>query len=297
MHLPSLKLSQAQEKRARVITIDYDFGPPAANNNGNRNNNNRNNNNRRNQRGGAQSNPNIRQRENEREQREREERERKEEKKEEPEPEKLLEPEIVNIDFPAYPTNPVDLKERNQQLIKRIKGILNNDSFNLFKNISLEYKDGKITGEQYHSRVIQTFGEQHAEVLLELIALLPDESKRAALMHIHTLWVHQQRLNQFIHNYSAPSLHSSHSVHSQSDTSLNRGAVPAATTNRNHILTQETRTPPKDEFPSLVPNQISTPLVSAGVYSNRVRSNPTVNDFPTLTPNAPPPAPPSGSAW
>lgn len=74
--------------------------------------------------------------------------------------------------------------ERSKILIATIKSFLDNDAkFNKFRSLSADYRNSKLTAQDYYQQFIQTFGEdnQVAVIFDEMVNLLPDQIKQAEL--------------------------------------------------------------------------------------------------------------------
>ncbi|KAF2073186.1 hypothetical protein CYY_005503 [Polysphondylium violaceum] len=104
-------------------------------------------------------------------------------------------PQTFNPDFikeKEKEINQNELEERNKKLVQQIQSILNNDKkYASFKTMSVDFKHGKIEANVYYTKFISLFGkEKSEEVFDELIALLPDPTKREELSQIHNYMKH-----------------------------------------------------------------------------------------------------------
>ena len=93
-------------------------------------------------------------------------------------------PSIAPVQASIVSNAHLSLAERSKNLIATIKAFLNNDSkFNKFRSISADYRNSKLTAQQYYAQFIATFGEdaQVAQIFDEMVTLLPDSIKQAEL--------------------------------------------------------------------------------------------------------------------
>lgn len=88
-----------------------------------------------------------------------------------------------NIDEYCY-INPIDFNERNQSLVKEVENVLGDHSmFSIFKDVSKEFRQGIINGDQYYEKCIELFGEKgFTTIFSELLVLLPDIEKQNELL-------------------------------------------------------------------------------------------------------------------
>ncbi|KYQ88690.1 hypothetical protein DLAC_10714 [Tieghemostelium lacteum] len=84
-----------------------------------------------------------------------------------------------------------EMEERNKKLMQQINSILSQEKRNEFKARSLDFKNGKIGVNEYYTKFIALFGKDKAAgIFEELVALLPDQSKREELIQIHSFMKH-----------------------------------------------------------------------------------------------------------
>jgi len=167
-------------------------------------------------------------------------------------------PQTFNPDFikeKEKEINQNELEERNKKLVQQIQSILNNDKkYASFKSMSVDFKHGKIEANVYYTKFITLFGkEKSEEVFDELIALLPDPTKREELAQIHNYMKHveeqypslsggvgggvsgkaNKKSNQSQSNiWATGSAHSLHKVKSRPSNEFNNYAPPVQATFR-----------------------------------------------------------------
>eukprot|EP00054_Salpingoeca_dolichothecata_P028104 m.210801 g.210801 ORF g.210801 m.210801 type:complete len:278 (+) comp26132_c2_seq2:434-1267(+) len=78
------------------------------------------------------------------------------------------------------PATSEERKARNLRLVQTVKALLG-DQFGTFKTISQEFRQDVLSAPQYYRQCSDLFGSSLSQVFPELVALLPDETKRNAL--------------------------------------------------------------------------------------------------------------------
>ena len=74
---------------------------------------------------------------------------------------------------------------RNKRLIQSLKSFLGEDGLAEFKTVSLDFRSGAVSADEYYSYFISLFGNDTPAIFPDLVALLPDEGKRKALREVH----------------------------------------------------------------------------------------------------------------
>ncbi|XP_035037666.2 E3 ubiquitin-protein ligase ZNF598 [Hippoglossus stenolepis] len=82
---------------------------------------------------------------------------------------------------------PEDFHQRNLELIQSIRMYLRDDEtkFNQFKNYSAQFRQGVVSGAQYHCSCKDLLGEDFNCIFNELLVLLPDTGKQQELLSAH----------------------------------------------------------------------------------------------------------------
>lgn len=84
------------------------------------------------------------------------------------------------------PPNPgEEARARNVQLMNRMKEILGERKYDIFRRQSSAFLRGEVKAQDYYQQFLENFGEGHFEVFLELVELNPDEEKKQALWLVH----------------------------------------------------------------------------------------------------------------
>eukprot|EP01012_Entosiphon_sulcatum_P065655 TRINITY_DN94632_c0_g1_i1.p1 TRINITY_DN94632_c0_g1~~TRINITY_DN94632_c0_g1_i1.p1 ORF type:complete len:496 (+),score=63.33 TRINITY_DN94632_c0_g1_i1:27-1514(+) len=78
-----------------------------------------------------------------------------------------------------------EARERNAQLMARMKAVLGDQKFDTFRRQSSAFLRGEVKASDYYQQFLDNFGENHFEIFLELIELNPDPDKKKALMLVH----------------------------------------------------------------------------------------------------------------
>jgi len=86
-----------------------------------------------------------------------------------------------------------EVEQRNQQLISKLRAAMDNDQFDLLRQMSHDFRSGKTTPREYHHHFMEKFGgnKELYDQFSELVALLPDPDRRSMLEKIHlehALW-------------------------------------------------------------------------------------------------------------
>jgi hypothetical protein len=88
-----------------------------------------------------------------------------------------------------------ELGARNRNLIKQLHEVLGDGTvFENFRRVSADFRNSKLSAREYYDHISGTLGSRGKDLIPELISLLPDPEKRAALTLVHeenTLWDHQ----------------------------------------------------------------------------------------------------------
>ncbi|RWS27247.1 oxoglutarate/malate carrier protein-like protein [Leptotrombidium deliense] len=80
---------------------------------------------------------------------------------------------------------PVDFNERNQALVQEVSHILK-EKFDFFKQISKEFRQGDISGDDYWKKCLNLFGKSNfSKIFGELLVLLPDIQKQNELLSLY----------------------------------------------------------------------------------------------------------------
>ncbi|RWS07991.1 zinc finger protein 598-like isoform X3 [Dinothrombium tinctorium] len=90
-----------------------------------------------------------------------------------------------NGDYERLYLLPLDFNERNQALVEEVASILK-DKFDFFKQISKEFRQGDISGEEYWKKCLSLFGKNNfSKIFGELLVLLPDIKKQNELLSLY----------------------------------------------------------------------------------------------------------------
>eukprot|EP00299_Pterocystis_sp_00344_P017108 c8581_g1_i1.p1 GENE.c8581_g1_i1~~c8581_g1_i1.p1 ORF type:complete len:590 (+),score=100.65 c8581_g1_i1:35-1804(+) len=86
--------------------------------------------------------------------------------------------------IPDEPQSQEELVSRNRKLVADMTACLKGDQqkFTEFRSISADFKNGKISSVEYYQHFTEMMGPEGVELFPELIALLPDRSKRENLI-------------------------------------------------------------------------------------------------------------------
>lgn len=135
--------------------------------------------------------------------------------------------------YSIKPTNyhqPTNFSTRNQNLIRRSMCVLK-DSVTEFKTYSAEYRDGKISADQYYEYCKALLAANFSELFPELLALLPDIDKQQELYKVceessKKNLIQCVNCNQVIFKNELPEHYSYHTLESQFP-SLGKAEDPA----------------------------------------------------------------------
>jgi hypothetical protein len=93
-----------------------------------------------------------------------------------------------NVPPPSYTyMQATNFKQRNQQLISDIQGMLSSEQFSRFKSCSGEYRQDVISASEYYNKCSDIMGgDRFAVIFPQLLSLLPDINKQQELLTAHT---------------------------------------------------------------------------------------------------------------
>lgn len=92
-------------------------------------------------------------------------------------------PQIVTI--VETPKTREEFERKNKDLITKIKSILSEEEYRELKKLSGDYLQNKLTPEQYYESFLKIMKNQNSSSLfLDLVSLLPDADKRMALKRV-----------------------------------------------------------------------------------------------------------------
>ncbi|XP_054168133.1 E3 ubiquitin-protein ligase ZNF598-like [Oppia nitens] len=83
-----------------------------------------------------------------------------------------------------YYINPIDFNDRNQSLVSEVQNVLSDSTkFLLFKEVSKQFRQSRINGNEYYEKCIDLFGRKNfITIFSELLVLLPDICKQNELL-------------------------------------------------------------------------------------------------------------------
>ena len=88
-----------------------------------------------------------------------------------------------------------ELAVRNKKLIDNMRSVLKGDekAFKSFKQLSSQFRQGKIGAQEYYDRFARVFGDKSNELFVELVALLPDRQKQLQLKAVYEQALSRER--------------------------------------------------------------------------------------------------------
>eukprot|EP00794_Sanderia_malayensis_P009365 gene9365-10352_t len=84
--------------------------------------------------------------------------------------------------------NPIkSTQERNMELVELIRNLLSSNDFAMFKDLSGSFRRSEINASQYYDCIFDLLGHEFDLVFLELVDLLPDQTKQQQLLDVYNL--------------------------------------------------------------------------------------------------------------
>eukprot|EP00190_Bangiopsis_sp_CCMP1999_P002786 CAMPEP_0198733436 /NCGR_PEP_ID=MMETSP1475-20131203/45825_1 /TAXON_ID= ORGANISM="Unidentified sp., Strain CCMP1999" /NCGR_SAMPLE_ID=MMETSP1475 /ASSEMBLY_ACC=CAM_ASM_001111 /LENGTH=636 /DNA_ID=CAMNT_0044496739 /DNA_START=99 /DNA_END=2012 /DNA_ORIENTATION=- len=170
----------------------------------------------------------------------------------------------LSIVMPAAPTSREEEAERNQVLVARLRSCLDVADFELFKDLSGQYRDGELDAEEYFGEATRLLGSDARSILPELTALLNNPERKRELSRV---------VRGAYRMLEAPSPDQATPVerdtHHRSDSEESFPALPGS--RPNLIPTAAPESEAKEDFPALGPSSGATATVSQRGASSRTR--------------------------